>query len=98
MVFLFCCDVISIQYIYSDLDAVSLTVGYLIAKEAYVSQRTLAFIQEVSPGTRIEYNNSYMMFGETFQYKLCKDYKPAIIGTESVTISVSRSAVIGYFN
>ncbi|MFA5283430.1 MAG: hypothetical protein WC366_02830 [Bacilli bacterium] len=89
-------DILAIQFIYSDIDSVSMTAGYMISKEGnytsakhFVEAQSMVFIcDETNPP----------MYGDPWTYYVCEDYQPLIIKKDVMRISVKRSVIIGFYN
>jgi hypothetical protein len=89
-------DIISIQFIYSDIDSVSMTAGYMIAKDGNLTAAT-KFVNDQN--MTLECNETGTpLFGDTWIYFVAKEYDPLIIKNEAMTIRIERSTVIGYYN
>lgn len=89
-------DIISIQFLYADIDSVSMTAGYMIAKEGSITNAT-QFVN--SQNMLLECDSTeHPSFGETWIYYVSKEYDPLIIKKEPMIIKVKRSAIIGYYN
>lgn len=89
-------DIISIQFIYSNIDSVSMTAGYMIAKDG----NAIAAIKFVnSQNMTLEcQENEAPLFGDVLIYYVSQQYDPLIIKKEKMIIRVKRSTVIGYYN
>ena len=98
MFFLFSGDMISLQFIYSDLDAKSVTISYLISEHGSLDQ---PFIDSIENKYNIEFvsaDNYTPLFGEEVTYVIAKTYKPLMMSKETMTVSVQRTTVIGYYH
>lgn len=90
-------DMMSIQFIYTDLDALSITVGTIISKEGKLSEQTIDLVKE--QGAKIvQIGDSSSLIGSVFKYKISKNYDALIIDKETMEIAVTRSVVIGYYS
>ena len=95
--FLFSFDVINIQFIYSDLDAKSVNITYLISRAPELDRQFWKGIYE-----RYDVNihcdkEGSTAFGEEINYELLQQFKPLIMSNENMTISIKRTAIVGYF-
>lgn len=91
-------DIINVQYIYANLDALSINVNYLISREFGVTNRVLEYIERQNNIT-ITYNNDHVAIGEPYDYQLISTYNPFVMnGSKPMEITISRSVIIGYFN
>ena len=98
MFFAFGLDLISIQFIYNDLDAKSVAISYQISQYGTINESLKQNIEDTFHVDFACVANCSPMFGDTVTYVISKRYKPMIIKQESMTISVERNAVIGYMN
>ncbi len=89
-------DIIAIQFIYSNLDSVSMTAGYMISKRGecetakqYVEQQGMIFtFDEANPP----------MYGDPWTFYVSQEYQPFIIKKEVMEITVKRNIIIGFYN
>lgn len=96
--FLFGADMISVQFIYSELDAKSTSISYLISKNMSVSQQYIDTLEQQFNVTFVSYTKDNVTFGDTFSYVIGYPFDPIIISNETMMIEVSRTTVIGYYN
>lgn len=98
MFFLFTGDMISIQFLYSDLDAKSVTISYLISEHGTLDE---TFIQNIESKYNVDFvyaDNYQPLFGDEVTYVIAESYKPLVMGKEQMTISIKRTTVIGYYH
>ena len=96
--FLFAGDLICLQYIYSDLDAKSISISYLISAHGGLDEH---FVRDIEDRYRIEFvtaDNYLPLFGDEVTYVIATSYKPLIISQKKMTVSVERTTVIGYYH
>ena len=98
MFFLFSGDMISLQFIYSDLDAKSVTISYLIADHGMLDENFITYIENKYDVDFVYADNYAPLFGDEVTYVIAKEYKPLIMSKDIMTISIKRTTVIGYFN
>ncbi len=98
MFFLFSGDMISLQFIYSDLDAKSVTISYLISDYGFLDDNFISYIENKYNVDFVSADNYSPLFGEEVTYIIAKEYKPLVMSKEIMTISIKRTTVIGYFN
>ena len=97
MFFLFGVDLICIQFVFSDLDAKSISISYLISQHGGLDTE---FIEEIETTYKVDFkclNNCNPSFGDIVDYQISKDYSPLIISNEAMHITVYRSAAIGFY-
>lgn len=98
MFFLFSGDMISLQFIYSDLDAKSVTISYLISDHGFLDDSFISYIENKYNVDFVSADNYSPLFGEEVTYIIAKEYKPLVMSKEIMTVSIKRTTVIGYFN
>ena len=98
MFFLFAGDLICLQYLYSDLDAKSITISYLISAHGGLDESFIANIENKYNIDFVTADNYSPLFGDEVTYVISTSYKPLIMSKDSMTISVQRTTVIGYYH
>ena len=98
MFFLFSGDMISLQFIYSDLDAKSVTISYLISDHGSLDSNFISYIENKYQVDFVYADNYQPLFGDEVTYVIAKNYKPLVMSKDIMTISIQRTTVIGYFN
>lgn len=98
MFFLFSGDMISLQFLYSDLDAKSVTISYLISDHGMLDGDFISYIENKYNVDFVSADNYYPLFGDEVTYVLATDYKPLIMSKENMRVSIQRTTVIGYYN
>ena len=98
MFFLFAGDMISLQFIYSDLDAKSVTISYLISEHGSLEADFIDAIERKYQIDFVTADNYSPLFGDEVTYVIAKQYKPLVMSQDMMTVSVKRITVIGYFH
>lgn len=96
--FLFAGDMISIQFIYSDLDAKSVTISYLISEHGGLDKAFIKVIERKYDVDFVTADNYSPLFGDEVTYVIAKSYKPLVMSTDTMNISIERTTVIGYYH
>lgn len=97
-VLLFSGDLAALEAIHNELDAVGLTVGYQISMIGSITPAIKEFVfQEAHAEIRCVSGCSSQM-GEALSFELSRRYEPIIISKNEMTITVRRTAIIGYFS
>ena len=91
-------DLISIQFIYNDLDAKSVAISYQISEYGTINDEIKNNIEVTYNVTFTCTNNCSPLFGDVVTYVISTNYQPVIIDKNTMTISLERNAVIGYMN
>lgn len=95
--FLFGADLIGIQYVYSSLDAKSVTISYYIAKNGYINDEYITYIEDKFDVEFICLNEIYPLYGEVCDFELVTYYSPIVVSNNSLPIRVYRTTVLGYY-
>lgn len=95
--FLFGADLISIQSIYSTLDAKATTISYRISKAGVIDTPFKRNIAQTYGVGFICPSVSSTYFGEEITFTITTMYKPLVISQRKMTISVTRTTVVGYY-
>lgn len=95
--FVFTGDLISIQVIYTNLDAVSVVAGNLISSRGGLDDYIVNLVYEQSGGYIEALSDETPMFGTVYEYKISRDFTPWVMSNNPVEITVVRSVVIGYY-
>ena len=90
-------DIITIQYLYSDLDAKSTSIAYIISKYGKVTDALETTIEDrySVDFTCLSYCNSVP--GDVVDFVLSTNYQPIFISKTPITISIKRQTIIGYY-
>ena len=97
-IFIMTSDLMSIQFIYTNLDAVSVTAGHYISQRGGITEEVVRLVENQA-GANIEpVGDVTPMFGSLFEYRIYKSYKPHFIKEDVMEIAVYRSVVIGYYS
>ena len=91
-------DIVSIQMINTNLDAVSVTAGYLISQSGRITDQVRNLVMNEAGATIESTGEESPLIGGLFTFKITREYEPLIIKEDVMEISVERSVVIGYFN
>lgn len=93
-------DILSTQFIYTELDNISTNIGYYISKNGGITDSLRIYVKK-------EYNAnvycgledcSVIKYGDTYIYILEKNYDPIIINKKSKSIKIERSVIIGQYS
>lgn len=98
MYFMFAGDMISLQFIYSDLDAKSVTISYLISENGTIDDNFINYVEEKYEIDFISVDNDSPLFGDEVTYVIAKNYKPLMMSKDIMTVSIKRTTVIGYYH
>lgn len=90
-------DLITIQYLYTDLNVKSTSISYVISRYGKVGIELEASIEDKYQVefTCLSYCNSRP--GDIVDYVISRNYRPIFISKNEITISVKGQAIIGYY-
>lgn len=96
--FLLGCDLITLQYLYSDLDSKSINISYLISKKAVsFDDEFTAYIENKFSCNFYCEKEGVPAFGEEINYVISEHFQPLMMSSESMTVSIKRMTYIGYY-
>ena len=90
-------DLMAIQVIYTNLDAVSITAGEIISRKGGITQEVIDLVEEEAQATITAVGDNTPLFGSAFRYRIAKEYDPFLLPSDNLEIAVTRSVVIGYY-
>ena len=96
--FVFTGDLISIQIIYTNLDAVSVIAGNLISSRGGIDKEISALVYEQSGGEIAAIGDETPIFGGVYKFQITREFSPWVISNEPMDITVTRSVIIGYYS
>jgi len=93
-------DILSTQFIYTELDNISTNIGYYISKNGGITDSLRIYVKkEYDANVYCGLDDcSSVKVGDTYVYILEKKYEPAIIKNNSKVIKIERSVVIGLYS
>lgn len=91
-------DLMSVQFIYTNLDSISVTAGYLISMKGEITDDVKNLVFNQTGASIVQIGETSHMVGEIIEYKIAKNYKAIIMYKEEIEIAVVRSIVIGYYS
>ena len=96
--FVFAADLISIQMIYTNLDATSVTAANLISLSGGLNEIIENRVYNECGGYIEQIGDTPPLYGATYTFRIYKDYSPWVMSNKPMTISITRSVVIGYYS
>ena len=97
MFFALSIDTMCIQYYYSDLDSISVIIGYEISHLENITDENIRVLEEKHHVIISDISNKEPQFGDVVSYVLYKEYTPIIVANNPIPIKIERSTVIGYY-
>ena len=96
--FVFGVDIMSLQGVYTKLDQVAVTFGYVISKAGNINENT---INEYCEKYDVEFmciSSCNPKVGDIVDYRLSTYYVPLVISKDTMKVTIERSTVIGIYN
>ncbi len=90
-------DIACLQALVAKLDAASIVVSRLIAREGVVTTQIVRQIRKEYGSDVIPVTKGKVQIGETYTYILVENYTP-ISFVEPFSVTVTRSTVVGYLS
>ena len=95
--FLFGADLITIESVYSALDAKANNISYIISRNGVIDDD---FIDYIETTFAVEFDcpkNLSPTFGEKIIYQISTDYHPLVISKQEMTIAIKRMTIVGFY-
>ncbi len=96
--FIFAADLISVQMIYTNLDAVSVTAANLISTRGGIDEEITNYVYNQSGGVIEAIGDETPMLGSVYEFKISREYNPWVMSNKPMEITIIRSVVIGYYS
>lgn len=97
LMFCFSGDLLAVQIIHSDLEAIAVTVGHEISFAGTLTQNIVDSVQKDGKTFIVSHSEDGVKMGEAYHYEIYRYYDPLFMDSKPLCISIKRSAVIGYF-
>ncbi|MCF0107768.1 MAG: hypothetical protein HUJ59_02010 [Bacilli bacterium] len=95
--FAFGVDLLTIQFVFTDLDAKSTSISYLISKRGSLDEEFITYIEDEYNLEFVYLGNVNPAFGDVVNYTLQKSIDTIVVSKHPMQISIARQAIIGYF-
>lgn len=90
-------DLMAVQVIHSQLDAISVSVSKMISYHGTLTQSAIDFAQKDGKTHIVPISTNAVQLGDVYEYRLYRYYEPLFMSKERLEISIRRSAVVGYY-
>ena len=90
-------DLTNIQVLYASLDSTAITVSQMISVDGDISDRVLSFLKE-KDAYIVTLFGGYPSVGELLSFEIATEYQPLIMSSSKITLTTTRSVVIGYID
>ncbi len=91
-------DLINLQIAYTELDQKAIAISYEIAKTGNLTRTTILNIQLEYGVTFTCDSNCSPSFGDIVLFTISDVYDPIVISNQTITISIQRTSIIGYYS
>jgi len=91
-------DLTTLQSLHALLDAVSITAGKEIALQGGITPQIVAMVEKDCGGTIYPITSSSPQVGEVYEFAVARDFQPLVLSSSFMTVTIKRSAVIGYLD
>lgn len=95
--FLFGADLITLESVYSSLDAKANNISYLISRNGVIDNDFINYVETVFLVDFECPKNISPTFGEKVIYKISTTYRPFVISKSEMTIAIERMTIIGFY-
>ena len=95
--FLFGADLLTLESVYSSLDAKANNISYLISRTGVIDQDFIMYIQDTFRVVMICAEDQAPAFGDKIVYQISTTFHPLIISKDEMTISIQRMTIIGFY-
>jgi hypothetical protein len=91
-------DLACLSTIKTSLDAVAVIASYDISLHQGISNELISLVDEEAHAKIRRIGDGVLALGDTLVFEVYRDYSPLVISQSMMTVSVTRSAIIGYLN
>ena len=95
--FLFGADLITLESVYSTLDAKANNISYIISRNGVIDDDFIDYIENTFSVTFDCPQNLTPTFGEKIIYQVSTSYHPLVISKQEMTISIKRMTIVGFY-
>lgn len=95
--FLFGADLITLESVYSTLDAKANNISYLISRNGVIDNEFIDYIETTFLVTFDCPKNSSPIFGDKVIYKISTSFRPLVISKTEMTVTIQRMTIIGFY-
>ena len=95
--FLFGADLITLESVYSTLDAKANNISYIISRNGVIDNDFIDYIESTFSVTFNCQRNPSPTFGEKIIYQISTTYQPLVISKQEMTIAIKRMTIVGFY-
>lgn len=91
-------DFLRIQFLHSELDAFSLSIGEMISIGGRITDEMRSLAESRYGATITQLTSGTPRVGDFLEYQVSADYTPVVISNEIMTVTITRMVLIGYMD
>ena len=91
-------DIMAVQVIYTNLDAISVAAGCMISMKGRITNEVILLAEQEANAHIEPVGDQSGMFGSIYEFRLYTYYTPNMIADHDLEVSIVRSVVIGYYS
>ena len=95
--FLFGADLITLESVYSSLDAKANNISYLISINGVIDDDFINYVENKFLVAFDCPKNNYPTFGDKVVYKISSSYRPLVISKNEMNVTIQRMTIIGFY-
>lgn len=95
--FLFGADLITLESVYSGLDAKANNISYIISRRGVIDDELIDYVQSTFNVTFNCEQNLAPTFGEQIFYQVSTTYRPMVLSKNEMIITIERMTIVGFY-
>lgn len=95
--FLFGADLITLESVYSTLDAKANNISYLISRNGVIDDNFIGYVENTFSVTFECPKNTSPTFGDKVIYQISSSFRPLVISKTEMTVTIQRMTIIGFY-
>ena len=95
--FLFGADLITLESVYSGLDAKANNISYIISRRGIIDDEFINYVQSTFNVSFSCEKNLAPTFGEEIVYQVSTTYRPMVLSKKDMTITIERMTIVGFY-
>lgn len=90
-------DMMCLSAAYSELDSVSISVSYIIAKSGRVDEEFITNLEDIYKISFLSISPNNPVVGDVVDFVIGRNYDPLILSNQPIVLKASRTTIIGYY-
>ena len=95
--FLLGADLITLESVYSNLDAKANNISYIISRNGVIDDEFISYVEQTFNVDFSCPKNSSPSFGEKIIYQVSTSYRPFVISRNEMVITIERMTIVGFY-